>query len=679
MQITCPQCKSVFNDPGTPVADGGRRLCCPQCRMDFIVQQAGDVPPDDPKERESGPLPDYLWDLREADAPARLPEIKDPLQILKKYFGYQDFRLHQLEIIEKLIAGEDLFVLMPTGSGKSICYQIPAMIREGLGLVISPLIALMQDQVQALRQIGVRAACLNSSLSAVQASTVEHQVLAGELDLLYVAPERLLSKAFGQFLRGVPLALFAIDEAHCVSQWGHDFRPEYLGITEVTRQFEGVPRVALTATADPQTRQGILTNLDLTEAALFISSFDRPNIRYRVALKHNDKQQLLSFLQSEHAGAAGIVYVRTRKRADQIAAWLQERGVTALPYHAGLDQSLRLAHQQRFLREEGLVMVATIAFGMGIDKPDVRFVAHLDLPSSVEAYYQETGRAGRDGQPADAWMVYSLADVIAMRKMLESSEGDGQFKMIQLKKLEALLGYCETVSCRRQLLLDYFGEEGVTACGNCDTCLRPVETWDATTAVQMALSCVFRTGQRFGAAYLTDVLMGKTNERMERFGHHRIKTFGVGREIGSHDWRSIFRQLAAVGLLSVNMTRISGFRLTEKSWPVLKGQKRVRFRKDPLPVKAKKRTPKKTTAPGVDLTAAKSVPLWEKLRALRMRISKELEIPPFVVFHDRTLAEFVEQRPVTREQFLGITGVGEKKAEQYGELFMEVIRREMKG
>ncbi len=598
----------------------------------------------------------------------------DPHQILKKVFGYSSFRPLQLDIIQKLISGQDVFVLMPTGSGKSICYQIPAMIRQGVGVVISPLIALMQDQVQALCQNGVRAAYLNSSLSAEKARQVESRVRAGDIDLLYVAPERLLTDRCQSFLQHIPLALFAIDEAHCVSQWGHDFRPEYLGIADVTRKFKGVPRIALTATADPQTRKGILSNLDLRKAVPFISSFDRPNIRYRVALKHNDKNQLLAFLQDEHPGAAGIVYVRTRKRADTISKWLQDKGLEALAYHAGLDQATRFAHQKRFLREDGVVMVATIAFGMGIDKPDVRFVAHLDLPASVEAYYQETGRAGRDGLPADAWMVYSLADVVAMRKMLDLSEGDENFKRIQLKKLEALLGYAETVECRRTVLLDYFGEFGTAACGNCDTCLQPVENWEGTVASQMALSCVYRTGQRFGAAYLTDVLTGQTTDRIQRFGHHRIKTFGVGRDISSQDWRSVFRQLTAAGLLSVNLTEISGFRLTEKSWPVLKGEKTVRFRKDPLPVKAKKKS-KKTTKAAVNLLPATDLPLWEKLRELRLSIAKELAVPPYVVFHDRTLVEMVEQQPITRAALLQLNGVGEKKAEKFGEQFLALLKQ----
>jgi ATP-dependent DNA helicase RecQ len=601
-------------------------------------------------------------------------ESLGPNEILRKYFGYSTFRPLQLEIIETILSGRDAFVLMPTGSGKSVCYQIPSMIRPGVGVVISPLIALMQDQVQALCQNGVRAAYLNSSLSAEEARRIERQTLAGEIDLLYVAPERLATEHCRNLLNRLEPALFAIDEAHCVSQWGHDFRPEYLGIPNVTRQFEGVPRIALTATADPQTRQSIVANLELNCADEFISSFDRPNIRYRVELKHNDKRQLLAFIQNEYPAAAGIVYVRTRKRADGIARWLKERDIEALPYHAGLDQPVRHTHQRRFLKEEGVVMVATIAFGMGIDKPDVRFVAHLDLPASMEAYYQETGRAGRDSLPADAWMIYSLADVVAMRKMLELSDGDENFKHIQIKKLEALLGYAETVACRRQVLLDYFGEHGTAACGNCDTCQRQVETWDGTIAAQMALSCVYRTGQRFGAAYLTDVLMGKSTERIQRFGHDKIKTFGVGREFSNHQWRSIFRQLAASGLLSVNMARISGFRLTDKSWPVLKGERTLHLRVDPEPIKPTKTMPAKKKKMAPSHLQPSDLPLWEKLRALRLAISRDQDIPPFVVFHDSTLAEMASAKPTTIEELLLISGIGQLKADKYGEQFLDVIR-----
>ncbi len=675
MLITCPKCKAQFDTDARREADGCLKARCTGCHAAFTVYMAVDAPiPVDP-EVPFPPAPDGIPAPESEKVGIGETRPLSPIEILKQFFGYDAFRPMQSEIIEAVASGGDAFVLMPTGSGKSICYQIPAMMRAGVGVVISPLIALMQDQVQALNQNGVRAAFLNSSLSAEEARRVENQATAGTIDLLYVAPERLATDRCRQLLKRLQPALFAIDEAHCVSQWGHDFRPEYLTIPEVTRQFEDVPRIALTATADPQTRQSILANLELTGAAAFISSFDRPNIRYRVELKQNDKRQLLHFLQNEYPGAAGIVYVRTRKRSESIANWLKERGIEALPYHAGLDQPVRFAHQRRFLQEEGVVMVATIAFGMGIDKPDVRFVAHLDLPASVEAYYQETGRAGRDGLPADAWMIYSLSDVVAMRKMLELSEGDGDFKRIQIKKLEALLGYAETVACRRRVLLDYFGEHGNGACGNCDTCQNQVETWDGTIAAQKALSCVYRTGQRFGAAYLTDVLMGNPTERIQHFGHDRIKTFGVGREFSSQQWRSVFRQLTAAGLLSVNLARISGFRLTEKSWPVLKGQQTLHLRLDPEPVKPVKSKPaRKKKEAAATQVAASDLPLWEKLRALRLTISRELDIPPFVVFHDSTLAEMVEVRPITREGLLLINGVGQKKADRYGEQFLNAIR-----
>lgn len=593
---------------------------------------------------------------------------------LKKVFGYDTFREHQLAVIQALLDGNDAFVLMPTGSGKSICFQIPAILRDGIGLVVSPLIALMQDQVAALKENGVRAALLNSSLSPEAARQVETSVLAGDVDLLYVAPERLLTDAFQSFLARLPLALFAIDEAHCVSQWGHDFRPEYLQIAQVTRQHPKVPRVALTATADPQTRRDIVAKLQLENAALFVSSFDRPTIRYRVQLKQKDRDQLLRFIREEHAGDAGIVYVRTRKRSDAVAGWLSERGVAALPYHAGLEPAVRQTHQVRFLREEGVVIVATIAFGMGIDKPDVRFVAHLDLPMSMEAYYQETGRAGRDGLPADAWMVYSLADVVALRRMLETSEGDAEFKRIQRQKLDALLGYAETVECRRKVLLAYFGERFDPPCGSCSNCLENIDTWDGSVAAQMALSCVYRTGQRFGAVHLVDVLTGNPTDRVRRLGHDRIKTFGVGKALSKARWQSVFRQLLAAGFLSVDMGAISGFRLTESSRSVLKGERNIRFREDPAP-----RVTRKSggfDAPPVSETLASEddLQLWEQLRQVRLEIAREQGLPPYVVFHDRTLKEMVRLRPTTREALLGISGVGEKKADRYGDPFLNAIK-----
>jgi ATP-dependent DNA helicase RecQ len=595
-----------------------------------------------------------------------------PLQILKKYFGYDTFREHQIEVIQKIIDGKDAFVLMPTGIGKSICFQIPSIIRDGVGLVISPLIALMEDQVGALRQSGVAAEFLNSSLTRQEARLVEKRVISGKADILYVAPERLQSESFQGFIRRFPIAVFAIDEAHCVSQWGHDFRPEYLRISEVTGDFPNVPRIALTATADAVTRSDILEKLNLKQAAQFVSSFDRPNICYRVMLKNKDKQQLYDFIGSQHANESGIVYVRTRSRADQVASWLQEKGLPAFSYHAGLDPHTRTERQKRFLHEDGLIIVATIAFGMGIDKPDVRFVAHLDLPASMEAYYQETGRAGRDGQSADAWMVYSLADVVAMRKLLDLSEGDEAFKLIQQRKLEALLGYCEAVACRREALLGYFGEAYPAPCQTCDNCSQAVEAWDGTVAAQKALSCVYRTGQRFGAAHLTDILIGNANERILRLRHDRLKTFGAGQELSPKEWRSVYRQLLAAGMLSVKMGQISGYGLTEKSWPVLRGERNVRFRKDPQVIRNKK-VAKVSKKDRLDLMNEDARQLFEKLRRLRLDLSKKLGVPPFVIFHDKTLAEMADLRPANRSEFLRINGVGERKAEQFSDDFLDAI------
>ncbi len=596
-----------------------------------------------------------------------------PLEVLKTVFGFDGFRENQQEIIQTVLDGGDAFVLMPTGSGKSICYQIPSIILNGVGLVVSPLIALMQNQVEALRQNGIRAAFLNSSLSLDESKQIELQVLNGQYDILYVAPERLFTERFQNFLGKIPVALFAIDEAHCVSQWGHDFRPEYLRLVEVTGRFPAVPRIALTATADSVTRKDIVDKLDLSAALQFVSSFDRPNINYQVKLKVNGKKQLLEFIQNDHFSEAGIVYTRTRKRTDETARWLQDKGVNALPYHAGMDAPTRQRHQQRFLREDDIVIVATIAFGMGIDKPDVRFVAHLDLPSSMEAYYQETGRAGRNAQPADAWMVYSLADVVAMRRLLETSDGDAAFKRIKQQKLEALLGYCESAACRRQILLGYFGEVYPEACGNCDTCRQEIETWDGSVAAQKALSCVYRTGQRFGAAHLTDVLIGNRTERVQRLKHDRLKTFGVGDDLSQVEWLSVFRQLLAGGFLTVDMGKISGFRLTEKSWPVLKGTQQVQLRKDPHPVKLK-RSVKPSSRSVLEFEDEGETQLFEKLRLLRLEIARQFGLPPYVVFHDKTLKEMAILKPQSRTAMLQVTGVGEQKLERYGDRFLDVIK-----
>ena len=598
-----------------------------------------------------------------------------PLKLLKQVFGYDSFRENQQEIIESILKGKDAFVLMPTGSGKSLCYQIPAILGNGVGIVISPLIALMADQVKAMRQNGVRAAYLNSSLPYPEAQDVQRKAAEGQLDILYIAPERLLTHDFQQFLANLKPTLFAIDEAHCVSQWGHDFRPEYLRINEVTRSFPDTPRIALTATADTITRKDILEKLELQQAEVFVSSFDRPNISYRVQAKQGDKQQLLDFIRTEWPQGSGIVYVRTRKRSESIASWLGKQGIDALAYHAGLPPDTRSENQRRFQENDTQVIVATVAFGMGIDKPDVRFVAHLDLPANMEAYYQETGRAGRDGQPADAWMIYSLADVIAMRRLFELSEGKEEFKLVLGKKLDALLGYSESVACRRKLLLNYFGEEHDGSCQTCDNCLDPVETWDGTVAAQKALSCVYRTGQRFGAGHLANVLMGNQTQQVQRWNHDQIKTFGMGRELDKKSWMSVFRQLLSSGFLSVDLGQIAGVLLTDASWPVLKGERTVLFRKD-LAVSKAKKTRQASKATIHLLEDEGDQQLFETLRKLRLEIAKQLGVPPYVIFHDKSLKEMALYKPVTTNDFLDITGVGESKAERFGKVFLDCIRGE---
>jgi len=594
-----------------------------------------------------------------------------PLDILRDTFGFDRFRAPQDEVIATLMAGEDALVLMPTGGGKSLCYQIPAIARPGTGIVVSPLIALMQDQVAALRQAGVRAAYLNSTLAPLEARAIEQQLLMGELDLLYVAPERLLNGRTLELLEPIPIALFAIDEAHCVSQWGHDFRPEYIQLSILHERFPQVPRIALTATADEPTRREIITRLGLDNARVFLSSFDRPNIRYRIAQSDgNARESLLRFIREEHAGEAGIVYCLSRKRVEEVADWLASKGVPALPYHAGLPAETREKNQARFLNEEGLVMVATIAFGMGIDKPNVRFVAHLNLPKSVEAYYQETGRAGRDGLPADAWMSYGLQDVITLRQMLEASEAGDEHKRVERHKLDAMLGLCELTTCRRQALLAYFGEPLSEPCGNCDTCLEPPTTWDATIPAQKALSCVHRTGQRFGVTYLVDVLLGKTDERIQRNGHDRLSTFGIGTELNAASWRGLFRQLIARGLLAVDLEGHGALRLTEACRPVLRGDEPLWLRKENRPVRGAKRAASgRTLPPGADQA------LWDALRARRRELAQEQGVPPYVIFHDATLMAMMEARPHNLATMAELPGVGQRKLDAYGEAFLEVIQR----
>ncbi|MCL5669055.1 MAG: DNA helicase RecQ [Gammaproteobacteria bacterium] len=594
----------------------------------------------------------------------------DPLHILRSVFGYERFRAPQEEVICALIAGEDALLLMPTGGGKSLCFQIPSIARPGAGIVVSPLIALMQDQVAALKQAGVRAAFLNSTLDADAARVIEQQLLSGELDLLYIAPERLMLERTLDLLARANIALFAIDEAHCVSQWGHDFRPDYIQLSVLHQRFPGIPRIALTATADEPTRREIISRLGLENARIFISGFDRPNIRYRISQTNaggSAREQLLRFIRSEHAGDAGIVYCLSRKRVDEIAAWLKTQGLDALPYHAGLSAEVRERNQSRFINEEGVIIVATIAFGMGIDKPNVRFVAHLNLPKSIEAYYQETGRAGRDGLPADAWMIYGLQDVITLRQMLEGSQSDDAHKRVERHKLDAMLGLCELTTCRRQALLAYFSDPQPAPCGNCDTCLEPPETWDASVPAQKALSSVHRTGQRFGVNYLIDVLLGKADERIRRFGHDKSSTFGTGKDLGQQEWRNVFRQLIARGLLAVDLEGHGALKLTDACRPVLRGAERVMLRRETRP------KTKKTKAARGAFTSPSGSALWEALRALRLQLARTQGVPPYVVFHDATLTEMIARRPQTLEQLAHISGVGERKLAAYGADFLQVI------
>ena len=599
------------------------------------------------------------------------------LQTLHTVFGYSAFRGEQQAIVEHVAAGGDALVLMPTGGGKSLCYQIPALLRRGVGIIVSPLIALMQDQVDALQQLGVKAAVLNSSLDASAAREVFGRLLRGELDLLYVAPERLLTPHFlatlEQVQAGPGLALFAIDEAHCVSQWGHDFRPEYRELTVLHERFPAVPRIALTATADAPTRREIVERLALEEARQFVSSFDRPNIRYRVTQKANARNQLQAFLEAEHANDAGIVYCLSRKKVEETAAWLKEKGWDALPYHAGLDAATRNANQRRFLREEGVIMVATVAFGMGIDKPNVRFVAHLDLPKSMEGYYQETGRAGRDGLPADAWMTYGLGDVVSMRQMLNSGDAPEERKRLELRKLDALLGFCESTACRHQAILRYFGEEHPGGCSQCDNCLEPVDTWDATQPAQMALSCVYRTGQRFGVGHLIDVLLGKTTPQVEKFRHQTLTTFGIGQALSQAQWSSVYRQLVAAGLLNVDMEAYGGLRLTEDARPVLRGEREVWLRRDAEPARRKTSKAERGARAREAFAGANEDPLWHALKAKRLELAREQGVPPYVIFHDSTLLEILSRRPGSLAELGQISGVGQAKLTRYGDVFLQVL------
>jgi len=601
---------------------------------------------------------------------------EEPLTLLRRVFGHEDFQGAQREIVEHVVGGGDALVLMPTGGGKSLCYQLPALLRPGTAVVISPLIALMQDQVAALAQLGIRAEFLNSTLDATTARAVERAFLAGGLDLLYLTPERLATARGLDLLDQGRVALFAIDEAHCVSQWGHDFRPDYLQLSVLHERYPGVPRLALTATADPQTRQEIVERLALADARVFVSSFDRPNIRYAIADKRDARAQLLAFIREEHPREAGIVYCLSRRRVDETAAWLESQGVTALAYHAGLDAATRADRQGRFQREDGVVMVATIAFGMGIDKPDVRFVAHLDLPKSVEGYYQETGRAGRDGRPADAWMVYGLGDVVQQRRLIERSEAGEEHKRIATAKLDALLGLCETAQCRRVRLLSYFGERS-QPCGNCDTCLNPPETWDATLAAQKALSAIYRTGQRFGAVHVIDVLRGRETERVLRWNHDRLGVFGVGDDLDESAWRDVFRQLVALGLVRVDHGAFGALRLAPDSRAVLKGGRTVELRRAaPRQRRRRGREPGRnpqTAAAVTSPAAADETARFARLKSWRLDEARRQALPAYVILHDATLAEIARRRPRDLDALGAVPGIGARKLERYGAALLELL------
>lgn len=593
---------------------------------------------------------------------------KDPLQVLRSVFGYERFRGQQRAVIDHLTAGGDALVLMPTGGGKSLCYQIPALIRPGTGVVVSPLIALMQDQVETLLQLGVRAAFLNSTLAYDTQRQVERNFLDGQLDLLYVAPERLLTERVQALIGRAEVSLFAIDEAHCVSQWGHDFRADYWQLSLLHERFPGIPRIGLTATADERTRQEIVERLGLQEARVFCSGFDRPNIRYRISPKQDARRQLVQFLRNEHPGDAGIVYCLSRKKVESTAEWLRAQGFSALPYHAGLSAEERQKNQRRFLMEEGVIVVATIAFGMGIDKPNVRFVAHLDLPKSLEAYYQETGRAGRDGLPANAWMIYGLQDVITLRQMVEASQADELHKRVERHKLDSMLGFCELTGCRRQALLRYFGEISDKPCGNCDNCLNPPDTWDGTDAARKALSCVYRTGQRFGVHHIIDVLRGKSNERIQRLGHDRLSTFGIGHAMDEKQWLSVFRQIIAQGYLTVDWEAHGALRLTEECRPVLRSEVDLRLRRDSYKEASsgRRQTVERFSNPEDER-------LWQALRALRRTLAEEQDVPAYVIFQDAVLMEMVQSRPTSRTEMSRLAGIGERKLELYGDEFLSVI------
>ncbi|MGZ5199813.1 MAG: DNA helicase RecQ [Telluria sp.] len=592
------------------------------------------------------------------------------LHVLQTVFGYPAFRGQQADIVEHVASGGDALVLMPTGGGKSLCYQIPALLRDGVAVVVSPLIALMQDQVDALAEVGVRAAFLNSTQTFDEALRIERQVRSGDIDIVYVAPERLMTQRCLDLFLDSPISLFAIDEAHCVSQWGHDFRPEYIRLSILHERFPQVPRIALTATADQLTRAEIAQRLQLEDARQFVSSFDRPNIRYQIVEKTNGRKQLLDFITTEHAGDAGIVYCLSRKKVEETAEFLTEHGIKALAYHAGMEYSQRAANQAQFLREDSIVMVATIAFGMGIDKPDVRFVCHLDLPKSIEGYYQETGRGGRDGLPASAWMAYGLQDVVLQRRMIDESEADDNFKRVLSSKLDAMLGLCETLSCRRMRLLDYFGEAS-GPCGNCDTCLLPPISFDGTVPVQKLLSAIYRVDQRFAAGHVIDVLRGAESERIMQWHHDKLTVFGVGHDRSEQEWRAIVRQAIALGLVTVDHEQFSSLKLTEAARPVLKGEKKVQLRQYQKPVKQKRQAAPRGYAE-LELSSAEQA-IFDKLRWWRVETARAHGVPAYVVFQDATLREIAKVKPGSLDELRGVSGVGEKKLASYGDEIVALI------